>query len=295
MNDLKQFHGKRILITGGSGFLGRALIARLKKEWNPASIRVLARDEGKLLALKQEFDVDITPGDVHDGNDVAKAMRGANQVFHLAGFKHLPLAETESEQAILTNVIGSINVLENAVSMDVDMVLGVSTDKAYNPMNCYGMTKRLMEYLFAQYHREWGWSDRIFRTVRYGNVLGSTGSVIDIWRAAAELGQPLRVTDPNMTRFFFRVEDAVQTIFDCLEQSTDATPFIPKMKAVRMHDLASVCAEILSNRIGKPVGVEVVGLRPGEKLHEGMADDAQSDAAEKYTKEEIYHLVQGII
>jgi len=289
------FKGKNILLTGGSGFLGRALIARLQKEWNPASILVLARDEGKLLSIKQEFGVDILPGDVTDWNSVTKAMHGVNQVFHLSGFKHLPLAETASEQAIKTNVIGSMNVLDAATMEDVEMVLGVSTDKAYNPINCYGMTKRLMEYLFAQYHREWGWSDRIYRVVRYGNVLGSTGSVLEIWRKAAERGEPLRVTDFNMTRFFFSVNDAVQTIFDCLDHATDATPFVPKMKAVRMGDLAEVCKVILQNKLSKPVAIELVGLRPGEKLHEGMADDAQSDAAEKYTHDEIYGLVNNLL
>lgn len=294
MKDLQPWSGKRILITGGSGFLGRALITRLLKEWHPASILVLARDEGKLLSVKQDFGVEIMPGDVRNWNDVNHAMYNIDQVFHLAGFKHLPLAEKESQACIRSNVLGSMNVLQAADENTPEFVLGVSTDKAYQPMNCYGMTKRLMEYLFEQYDREYSRRTK-YRIVRYGNVLGSTGSVLQIWQQAAQQGLPLKITDPNMTRFFFPVNDAVQTIFDCLEQAKDATPFMPKMKAVQMGEFVAVCRTILSNRYGKNIDVEVIGLRPGEKLHEGMADDAQSDTAERYTKDEIYKLVNGIL
>lgn len=274
--------------------MGQALIPVLQSK-GVGHIKILGRDEGKLLETQRRYGVEICLGDVTDYYAVERAMHGVNQVYHLAGFKHLPLGEDKSQECIKTNVMGSINVLEAATTEDVELVLGVSTDKAYHPMNCYGMTKRLMEYLFDQYHREWGWSDRVYRIVRYGNVLGSTGSVLQVWREAAEKNQPLKITDPDMTRFFFRVEDAVSTIIECLEKATDATPFIPNMKAVRMGELADVCKTILENRLSKPVTIEVVGLRPGEKLHEGMADDAQSDAAEKYTKEELFELVRGIL
>jgi UDP-N-acetylglucosamine 4,6-dehydratase/5-epimerase len=294
VNDLNNWTGKKILITGGSGFLGRALIARLLAEWKPASILCLARDEGKLLSLKQEFGVDIMPGDVSEWSDVYKAMMDRDQVFHLAGFKHLPLAETESAQSIKTNVVGSMNVLDCSLANEQDFVLGISTDKAYNPINCYGMTKRLMEYLFAQYEREHGAYTK-YRTVRYGNVIGSTGSVIEIWKRAAMRGEPLKVTDFNMTRFFFTANDAVNTIFGCLDNAVDATPYVPKMKAVRMGDLAEVCRTILCNRHGKDLKLEITGLRPGEKISEGMADDMQSDATEKYTHDEIYCLVNGLL
>lgn len=277
------FANKRICITGGSGFLAKALIKRLQKE-NPASITCVARNEGKLLEVQKDYGVYIMTGDICDRGFVERMMKGKDQVFHLAGFKHLPLGETQSLECVNTNIIGSKNILDASLYSDPEFVLGVSTDKAYNPSNCYGMTKRIMEYLFAQFEREKGNSRTKYRIARYGNVIGSTGSVIPVWRKAIEKGEPIKITDPNMTRFYFSVDDAVQTLIDCLNTQTDATPFIPKMKALRIGDLADAVA-------GPDYPREIIGNRGSEKMNEGMADGYTSDSVELYTIEEIQNLI----
>lgn len=261
------FTDKNILITGGSGFLARAMISRLRDMGvSPSRIYAFARDEEKLMLVQEDYGVQIITGDVTNESDVLKAMNDKHIVFHFAAFKHLPLAEKESSTCIRSNVIGSMNVLRASLFTFTrpDMVLGVSTDKAYNPVNCYGMTKRLMEYMFAEYQ---GFSTGMvqYRIVRYGNVLGSTGSVLEVWKRARERGDAIKLTDPDMTRFFFTVDEAINTIFACIEKSKDATPYIPIMPTVRMGDMAEVMAN-------GEVPVQIIGKRPGEKSDESMSD-----------------------
>lgn len=284
------FNGKQILITGGSGFLAQALVSRILSTSRPGLITLVGRDESKLMETQSKFTPIVTKimaGDIANRGFVDRIMRQKEQVFHLAGFKYLPLAEEQSQECIETNVMGSKNILDASMYTNPEFVIGISTDKAYNPSSCYGMTKRLMEYLFAQYERDKGDLRTQYRIARYGNVLGSTGSVIPVWRRAIEKGEPIKITDPDMTRFYFTVEDAVDTIFQCLEQQTDAAPYIPKMKAVRLGDLADALA-------GSDYPKEIIGNRGNEKMNEGMADGNTSDVAEKYTIDEIKSVIANI-
>ena len=270
---------RKVLITGGSGYLAKALLKKVLSQ-NPDSVLCVARNEGKLLEVQKEFGIDIMSGDIADRGFVERIMKGRDCIFHLAGFKHIPMAEQQSQACINTNVLGSKNILDASLYSEPEFVIGTSTDKAYNPINCYGMTKRLMEYMFAEYEREKGSLKTKYRIARYGNVLGSTGSVIEIWKTA----DVIKVTDPDMTRFFFIVEQAVETLFECLDKQTDATPYIPVMKAMRLGDLAEVMAN------GRPI--EIIGNRGGEKMNEGMADGVSSDSVELYTKTEIKELIK---
>lgn len=268
------------LITGGSGFLAKILVRKLIVGGvEPKNITLFARDEGKLLDAAQETGARIITGDVVDWPSVLRAMQGQEQIFHTAAFKHLPLAEEQSEECVRSNVIGSLNVLRASIATQPKFVIGISTDKAYDPVNCYGMTKRLMEYMFAQYERANVNKTTKYRIVRYGNVLGSTGSVLQVWKKARELQQPITVTDPDMTRYFFTVEEAVEAIFVCLAHSTDAEPYIPDMRSVRMGDLAEVVAQ------GHPI--KIIGRRPGEKAHEQLTQDNLSDTAPRMSQEDI--------
>lgn len=268
------FVDKKILITGGSGFLAQALIKFLieQKKVRPNNILCVARNEGKLLETKQKFGVEILTGDIADRGFVERAMRNQQQIFHLAGFKHVPLGEIQAQECINTNIIGSKNILDASLYSQPEFVLGISTDKAYNPINCYGMSKRLMEYLFLQYENTKGDLKTQYRVARYGNVIGSTGSVLQVWKMAKEQNKPIQLTDPEMTRFFFSVDDAVETVMQCLATSCDAKPFIPHMQAVKLGELAKVFA------VDHPI--EIIGKRPGEKMNEGMADGYTSDSVE---------------
>jgi len=277
MTNLLNFKNKNILLTGGSGYLAKALIPRLI---GAEKITCVARNEGKLLEIKQQFNVEILTGDISDRGFVERIMKGQNCIFHLAGFKHLPLAEQQSQECINTNVIGSKNILDASLYSEPDFIIGISSDKAYNPVSCYGMTKRLMEYLFAQYQRIKGTSKTEYRIVRYGNVLGSTGSVIPVWHKQGQAKENIKLTG-NFTRFFFSVDDAVNTLFDCLNKSKDATPFIPNMKAISVHSLAEIFTEHYK------VSIDFIGNRGGEKINEEIAEGITSDKVYQMSKTKI--------
>lgn len=265
-----------ILITGANGFLGEALVDRLRGE----DIRAVARDEGKLIALKEKYPhIEILTGDISDKWVVKEAMAGIDSVFHLAAQKHVGLSEQYTYQTVMSNVIGSMNLLEESWKIKPKLFLSVSTDKASNPKGVYGATKLLMEKLIKQ-------SERLnpntkYRTVRYGNVMGSTGSFVTKWKPLMEQGREVILTDPNATRFYWSVDEAVDLIFECINNSKDSTPYIPKMKALSMQTALEACMEVY----GKSP-VKVIGLQEGENLHETMDGIIFSNEVEQYTKQE---------
>lgn len=272
LQELKNLiNDKVILITGGSGALGNALIRRLL-ELNPKEIRIFSRAE-KLQEMTREKYSDprcnYILGDVRDYFSVRNAIRGSNIVIHAAAFKYLDLAEVQVAECIKNNVYGSINVI-NALQDEktVDICLGISTDKASSPINVYGMSKLMMERLFCEAERTKHDIKTRFLTVRYGNVLMTTGSVVPRWKKAYEKKEPIKVTDPAMTRFMFTLDDSIDLIFYALLYGRGGDIISVKMPSVLLGDLARVISR-------GEVPVTVIGRRAGEKTHECLIADSE--------------------
>jgi len=279
--------GKKYLVTGGSGFLGVPLVKYIID--NGGDVRVIARDEGKLITLRESFpSVEIYTGDISDSFEVKQAMKGINGVFHLAASKHVGLAETFVRENVKTNTLGSLYILEESLHMDLDFVLGISTDKAAQVSGVYGATKLLMERLFTQYEKLN--SNCKYRIVRYGNVLYSTGSVLCKWKELIQRGKEVIVTAPDATRFFWSVDQAIDLIVDCMENATDSTPHCPSMKSMSIKNLLQAMVDKYSN--GRPIPIKVIGLQPGENMHEKVLEQGPySNEVDQFTIEEIKQLI----
>lgn len=276
------------LVTGGSGFLGFPLVQRILNKGG--RVRVLARDEGKLIELKEKHPtVEICPGDISDRFEVAQAMVGVKGVFHLAASKHVGLAEKYVRENVKSNTLGSLNILEESLKLpELDFVLGISTDKAAQVAGVYGATKLLMERLFTQF--ESLNPSCKYRIVRYGNVLYSTGSVLCKWKDLIEQGKPVIVTEPKATRFFWTVEQAVDLIFGCMENAKDAKPYCPSMKSMSIDNLLKAMIKKYAN--GRDIEVKVIGLQPGENLHEKVLEEGPySNEADHFAIDEIMEMI----
>jgi len=284
--DIKK--NKLYLITGGSGFLGFPLVERILNKGG--KVRVLARGEGKLIELKEKFpNIEISPGDISDKFEVKQAMVGVNGVFHLAASKHVGLAETYVRENVKSNTLGSLNILEESLNIpDLEFIIGISTDKAAQVAGVYGATKLLMERLFTQF--ELLNPKCQYRIVRYGNVLYSTGSVLCKWKDLIKQGKPVIVTEPKATRFFWTVDQAVDLIFGCLLNSTDSKPYCPSMKSMGIDNLLQAMIQKYSN--GANIDVNIIGLQPGENLHEKVLEEGPySNEAKQFTISEIIKLI----
>jgi len=279
--------GKKYLVTGGSGFLGVPLVKYIID--NGGDVRVISRDEGKLITLRELFpSIEIYPGDIADAYEVKQAMQGINGVFHLAASKHVGLAETFVRENVKTNTLGSLYILEESLHMDLDFVLGISTDKAAQVSGVYGATKLLMERLFTQYEKLN--TTCKYRIVRYGNVLYSTGSVLCKWKELIRHGKEVIVTEPKATRFFWNVDQAIELIVDCMENATDSTPYCPIMKSMSVENLLYAMIEKYSN--GQNIPIKIIGLQPGENMHEKVLEQGPySNEVDQFTIEEIKHLI----
>jgi len=275
---------KKYLITGGSGFLGESLIDKLIEN-GVGDIRVVARNEGKLINLKEKFpDIEIITGDIASKFICEKACRGVSGIFHLAAFKHVGLAEKNVRECIYSNVMGTMNLLDQ--TKDMDFIVGISTDKAVKVNGTYGATKFLMERLFAEYETMY---DCKYRLVRYGNVLYSTGSVLCKWKDRIQKGEKVIVTDLDATRFFWTVDEAVELIFGSLD-APDSKPLLASMKSIRIADLLDAMIEKYSG--GKNIELDIVGLQEGENLHEIItADGKDSSMVEHYSHDEIIDFI----
>lgn len=276
------------LITGGTGFLGRALIKRLLKRYPGIDLRVVARNEGKLVELKNDHpEVEIIPGDIADELIARKAMVGSvNGVFHLAAFKHVTMAEKHAYECVRSNIIGTLNLMELSLNERPDFFVNISTDKAAQVRGVYGATKMIGERLAAEMSALN--PDTLYLTIRYGNVFRSTGSFIYKWEQAAREGREIVLTDPEATRFFFSVHDAVSLILDgvCYGKADGADGIlIPRIKGVSMGVFAEAFSEISGAK------VTVSGLQPGENKHETMDGDIFSNQVAQYTKDEIKELI----
>lgn len=257
----------KILLTGGTGTLGTAIIARATKENWPCEITVFSRDEIKQQKLKREYPhVRLVLGDVADYDALEKAMLGHDSVWHLAAFKHIPAAERDPLACFQSNVIGSLNVAKAVMQTQVKQVIGISTDKACHPVNFYGTTKMQMERIFQDYAKH---EIVKFNLTRYGNVLGSTGSVIVDWRRKLKEQGYVNATSPDMTRFWLTVEQAVDLILDNVNDPNGAIriPMLKGLSMARMEDYVL------------PENAHIVhdGLRPGEKRHEELLSAEERD------------------
>jgi len=278
---------KKYLVTGGSGFLGIPLINYILSIG--ASVRVIARDEGKLISLKEMYpNIEIYSGDISDRFEVKQSMKDINGVFHLAASKHVGLAEKFVRENIKSNTIGSLNILEESLNLNLDFILGISSDKAAQIAGVYGATKLLMERLFKQYE-ELNPNCK-YRIVRYGNVLYSTGSVLCKWKDLIIQGKDVIVTDLEATRFFWTVNQAIELIVSCMENANDSKPYCPNMKSMSIGNLLQAMIEKYSN--GQPINLKVIGLQPGENLHEKVLEiGPYSNEVEQFTVAEIKELI----
>jgi len=258
-----------VLITGGAGSLGTAIIERAQRERWDAHITVYSRDEVKQSALRERFPgLTYRLGDIRDGATLARAMRGVDVVVHAAAYKRVPEAERESIPCAQANVEGSIAVIDAAVAAGVRQVVGISTDKACHPINAYGQSKALMERLF-QSQALMG-SSTSFHLVRYGNVLASRGSVVPTLQAQARAGENITLTDPEMTRFWLTLDDAVDLVLRSLALPPGHI-YVPACRSTTMAELAEAVAP--------GVRVTRIGGRGGEKRHESLVNEHEAPYA----------------
>lgn len=262
--------GKTVVVTGATGSFGTRLIQTLlTSEEAPKAIRAFSRDElkqGELRAkLEDDSRVRYLLGDVRDLDRLKIALRDADVVIHTAALKQVPALEYNPFEAVRTNILGTQNVITAAIENDVELVVGLSTDKAVAPTNLYGATKLLAERLLAQagvYAK-----DTRFAAVRYGNVVGSRGSVVPIFRAQAESGA-ITITDSRMTRFWITLDEAVQFVLSCLPLIEDGEVFVPKIPSARIRDIATA--------IAPHAAMNYIGIRPGEKIHETLLTEHEA-------------------
>ena len=263
------FENKKILITGGTGSLGRALTKKLLAE-KVNQIIIFSRNENKQVTMQSEFSdnrLKFLIGDIRDLSRLQRALEGIDIVFHAAALKHVPIVEHNPLEAINTNVIGSRNVLEASISENVDVVVGVGTDKAVSPLNTYGVTKLLMEKLFttASNYLDVDKHKTKFISLRYGNVLGSSGSVIPKFIQQIKSKQKITITDPEMTRFSITMDEALDFILDSAMSGKGSEVFIPKLRAYKIDDIKTALQELISN-----TGDERIPVRQGDKFHETL-------------------------
>ncbi|MEM0549862.1 MULTISPECIES: UDP-N-acetylglucosamine 4,6-dehydratase (inverting) [Aeromonas] len=266
------FNGKTILVTGGTGSFGKKFIATVLSRYQPARLIVYSRDELKQFEMQQRFNdpcMRYFIGDVRDGERLDMAMRDVDFVVHAAALKQVPAAEYNPMECIKTNVGGAENVIKAALNNGVQKVIALSTDKAANPINLYGATKLCSDKLFVAANNMAGKNPTIFSVVRYGNVVGSRGSVVPFFDNLIKSGaNTLPITHPEMTRFWLTLQQGVDFVLNNFKRMRGGELFVPKIPSVRIIDLAAAMAPSLKQ--------EIIGIRPGEKLHEVMcpADDS---------------------
>ena len=282
------FNDKTILVTGGTGSFGRRFIRTLLRQYRAKKIIVFSRDELKQFEMAQEFDHPIMRyflGDVRDRDRLRQAMNGADYVVHAAALKQVPAAEYNPMECIKTNIHGAENVIHAALERDVQKVIALSTDKAANPINLYGATKLASDKLFVAANNMSGGHPTRFSVVRYGNVVGSRGSVVPYFqKLIAEGAKSLPITDERMTRFWITLEQGVEFVIKSFERMHGGEIFVPQIPSVRITDLAEAMAPKLERRI--------VGIRPGEKLHEIMCPSDDSHLTLKFAD---YFVIQPTI
>jgi len=266
------FNNKNILITGGTGSFGKKYTETLLKEFSPKKIIIFSRDELKQFEMAQTFSDDCMRyliGDVRDRDRLEEVMSGVDFVIHAAALKHVPIAEYNPTECIRTNINGAENVIHAALKNNVSKIIALSTDKAANPINLYGATKLASDKLFVAANNMVGSRKTSFSVVRYGNVLSSRGSVIPFFQNLINSGtKELPITHKDMTRFLITLQDGVNFVLKNFERMQGGEIFIPKIPSMKMTDLALALAPNLPHKM--------IGIRPGEKLHEVMCPSDDS-------------------
>lgn len=269
---MSMFEGSSVLITGGTGSFGRSFLGTLLSEHNPARVAVYSRDELKQFEMKQELGNDervrFFIGDIRDRDRLAMAMHGVDYVVHAAALKQVDTAEYNPMEYVKTNILGSENVILASIDAGVKKIVALSTDKASSPINLYGATKLTADKLFISGNHYSYARGTKFAVVRYGNVMGSRGSVIPVFLKLAESGQPLPITDKRMTRFWITLPQAVQFVLDAFGDMDGGELFVPRIPSMRVTDLA--------HAIAPEADLIEIGIRPGEKLHEEMISSEDS-------------------
>jgi UDP-N-acetylglucosamine 4,6-dehydratase/5-epimerase len=262
---------KVILVTGGTGSFGKKFIEVMLKENNPAKLIVFSRDEQKQHEMRQTGFQDerlrYFIGDVRDYERLRRAFDGVDYVVHAAAMKQVPACEYNPMEAVKTNILGSSNVIDAALDAKVEKVIALSTDKAVNPINLYGATKLAAEKLFVQSNAYAGGKKTRFSCVRYGNVVGSRGSVVPLFIHQREQGE-VTVTDERMTRFWISLEQGVRFVIRCLDEMHGGEVFVPKIPSMTVADLARAMAP--------DAKINYIGIRPGEKLHEVLISEDEA-------------------
>lgn len=265
--------GSSILVTGGTGSFGKAFIRHALDRWNPRRIVVFSRGELQQYEARQQLDDDPRLrwfiGDIRDQRRLTRAMNGVDYVVHAAALKQVDTAEYNPFEFVQTNIVGSQNVIEAAIDAGVQRVVALSTDKASSPINLYGATKLAADKLFQSANHYAANHPTRFSVVRYGNVLGSNGSVIPLFQRLAAEGKSLPITDHRMTRFFITLDQAVDFVYDSFELMQGGELYVPRIPSMRITDLVEAVAP--------GAKTHEIGVRPGEKLHEEMisVDDAR--------------------
>ncbi|MBW3565843.1 MAG: UDP-N-acetylglucosamine 4,6-dehydratase (inverting) [Acidobacteria bacterium] len=277
---------KTILITGGTGSFGQKLTETVLRQFTPHRLIIFSRDELKQFEMRQRFSEKDFPciryflGDVRDRDRLYRAFDGVDVVVHAAALKQVPAAEYNPLEAVKTNVIGAANTIDAAIDKNVKQVIALSTDKAANPVNLYGATKLCSDKLFVAANHYSGYHDTRFSVVRYGNVVGSRGSVIPFFCQQRKTGV-LPITDKRMTRFWITLQRGVAFVLESLERMEGGEIFVPKIPSMNIMDLAEAIAPECRH--------EHVGIRPGEKLHEVMV--SEDDARHTYEYDSYYAIL----
>ncbi len=270
--------GKVILCTGGTGSFGRAFVTEaLSKDHNVKKIIVFSRDELKQFEMRQEITDErlvFFIGDVRDRDRLYRAFDGVDFVVHAAALKQIPALEYNPIEGIKTNVLGAQYIIETAIDRQVKRVIALSSDKSVNPINLYGATKLCSDKLFVSGNSYTGGKETKFSVVRYGNVMGSRGSVIPLFKKLAAKGEPIPITDEKMTRFWITLPQAVKFVMDSLERMKGGEIFVPKIPSMKITDLVAAIAPHYKTKI--------VGIRPGEKLHEVLITEDESSNVREF-------------
>ncbi len=273
------FNNKAILITGGTGSFGKKYVRTILKNYQPSRLIIFSRDELKQFEMQQEFNQSCMRyfiGDVRDAERMIQATKGVDFIIHAAALKQVPAAEYNPMECIKTNIYGAENVIRAALANEVEKVIALSTDKAANPINLYGATKLASDKLFVAANNISGRNRTLFSVVRYGNVIGSRGSVVPFFKKLIADGTDhLPITHPEMTRFWITLQNGVNFVLKNFERMKGGEIFVPKIPSIRIVDLAKAIAPTIERRI--------VGIRPGEKLHEVMCPSDDSHLTIEFT------------
>ncbi len=282
---MEKLLNKRVLITGATGTVGKALAKKIVS-YPIKELILLDNNESEVFFLKEEFEkygnTTVYLGDITNKEKIKKIAKGVNIIFHCAAYKHVILSEYNSYDYVRVNVLGTQNIIECALENNVDVVINTSTDKAVNPTNVMGATKLLGEKLITSANATTYDSETIFSSVRFGNVLGSRGSILPLLIKQIKKGGPVTLTDERMTRFVMSINDATELVLKSAERAIGGEVFVLKMKAVRIIDLIKATVELVAPKFGyapEEIEIKKIGCKPGEKLYEELMNEEETSRA----------------